>query len=203
MCPVPCIVGAVVRVEHVVARILQIFCGAFALFHIAADFDKVFTGHCADAEVFGLADDGITERYGIILAAFGFDCFDDFDGETVSVFKTSAVFVRSVVGVFVCELVKQITFVHGVNFHTVYARFLAELCSLCESVNHLLDFLLGEGAAFYVLRPTGRQFARRRADCGYIHDGFRKRGKHFVVVKHSKVVGDCKRTTEARDGGQS
>ena len=54
MSPVPRIVCAVVAVQTVVTRVLQIFCRLFGLFHIAPDFRIVFSRKSALTEAFRL-----------------------------------------------------------------------------------------------------------------------------------------------------
>ena len=56
---------------------------------------------------FGLGKNTVAQRNGEILAARLFDCLHDLDRKAVSVFKRTAVFVRSMVDVFQRELVKQ------------------------------------------------------------------------------------------------
>ena len=54
MRPVPCVVRAVVGVEHIIACVLEHLCRNLALFHIAPDFDILFAGKCALTETFRL-----------------------------------------------------------------------------------------------------------------------------------------------------
>ena len=86
MRPVPCVVRSVVRVEHVVACVLEHFRRDFALLHIASHFHVVFSRKCALTEAFCLGHDGISQRNRIIFTANFLDFLDDFDGETISVF---------------------------------------------------------------------------------------------------------------------
>ena len=137
MRPVPGVVSAVVAVEHIVTRVLQISGGALALFHIPADFNVVLVvGNRAFTETFGLGYDRIAERYGVILAALGFYRLHYFHGETIAVFKTAAVFVRPLVGVFHRELIEEVALVYGVNFNAVYARVFAKFCGFSKRVHH-------------------------------------------------------------------
>ena len=54
MRPVPCIVGAVVAVEHIIARILQVFCRALRLCHVTTDLRVVsLSRHRPHAEALG------------------------------------------------------------------------------------------------------------------------------------------------------
>ena len=198
MRPIPRVVSAVVRIEHIVAGVLKIFGRLFALFHIPADFDVVLAGHRARTEPLGLAHHGVSERYGIILAAFGFDRLYHRHGETVPVLETAAVFVRAVIGVFQRELVEQIAFVHRVHFHAVDAGFLAHLRGLRVGVDDVLDLLFGERAAGDVLRPSGRKLARRRADVGRIEDGFHERAQEFVAYGQREKIAEREGTPEPR-----
>ena len=155
--PVPGVVCAVVRVEHVVARILQIFCSLFTLRHIPPGFDIVLAGHCANAEADGLTDDRIAQRHGVFFPAFGFDRLHDIRCKPIAVFKTSAVFVCALIGVGRCELIHQISFMYGVDLHAIHARLFAKTRRFGKGVDHMLDFFLSERAHLDVLRPTRRQ----------------------------------------------
>lgn len=149
--PVPRVVGAVVRVQHIVARILEVFCRLFALFHVAADLDIILAGHRALAEALCLADHGIAQGNGIIVPAGGFDCGDHLDGETVAVFETAAVFVGAVVGVPERELVEEIALVHGMDFDAVDACLLALQRRHSVGMDDFFDLLARQGAAGDIL----------------------------------------------------
>ncbi|CDD09463.1 unknown [Clostridium sp. CAG:349] len=179
--PVPGVVCAVVAVEHIVAGVLEIFCGSFAFFHIAADLNVVFAGKRAFAESFGFGNDGISQRNGEVVAARLFDGFNDFDGEAVSVFKRSAVFVRPLVGVFHRELVKKVAFVNGVDFNAVDARVHAEFRGFCESLDHFVDFFLSKGARDAGFLPSVGGCACACGKVTYVKGGFQDGCKGFVV----------------------
>ena len=86
---------------------------------------------------------------------------------------------------------------HRVHFDAVHARFLAHFRSLCVSVDDVLDFLFRERAAGDVLRPAGRQLARRSADIGRVEDGFHQRADELVADGQRQQVAERKRTPEA------
>ena len=142
MRPVPRVIGSVVAVEHVIARILQEFRGNLGLGHVAACFDVVLAGQRALPEALGLRDDGIAQRHREIRAAGGLDGLDDLSGEAVAVFQTAAVLIRALVDVVERELVEQIALMDSVNLHAVNARVLEQFGALGERVNELLNFLL-------------------------------------------------------------
>ena len=198
MRPIPRVVRAVVGVEHIVSRVLQILCRFFALFHISADFDVFFSRNCAHAEIFGLADDGIAQRNGIILSAARLDLSDDLDGETVPVLETAAVFVLSAVGVFESELIEQIAFVHRMDLHAVHSRFLAQPRRLAESVYHLSDLVHGHRAAHNVLRPPRRELAGRSAQIFGVDYRLGDLAQSLVREKYLQCVRYRERPAEAR-----
>ena len=196
--PIPGVISAVVRVEHVVARVLKIFRRALALFHVAPDFDIFFPGDGALAKALCLTDDRIAQRNGIILAAGFLDRLDNLDGETITVFETAAVFVRALVGVRESELIQEIALVHGVHLDAVHPRLLAKAGGLGKSIDELLYLLLGERAAGGVLRPARGKFARRGADMLYVNHGFEQRAQKLALEHGSERVGDGERTPETR-----
>ena len=143
MCPIPCVIGAVIAVEHIIARILQILCGYLGLLHVSADLDVILAGESALTEALGLGDYRISERNGEILAAFLFDSLDYLGCEAISVLKGAAVFVGPLIDIFKGELVEQIALVDSVDFNAVNACVLEQLGGLRKCVDHLLDLSLG------------------------------------------------------------
>ena len=169
--PVPRIVGAVVAVEHVVARVLQILRGAFALLHVAADFGVFLARQRPLAEALRLGEDGIAQRDGEVLAAGLLDGLDDLHGEAVPVLKAAAVLVRAEVGVLHRELVEKVPLMHGVDLNAVHVRVFQKLRRLCKGVDHLLNLFLGERAGDAALVPAVGGGARTRGEVGDVEDG--------------------------------
>ena len=61
MCPVPRVIGAVVAVEAIVARILKIFCRFFGFLHISAYLSIFLAGKRAGTETLCLGNDAVTQ----------------------------------------------------------------------------------------------------------------------------------------------
>ena len=61
MRPVPGIIGAVVAVEHIVSRILQVFCRELGLLHIAPGFLEFLARQCAAPEPLGLGHHAVAQ----------------------------------------------------------------------------------------------------------------------------------------------
>ena len=142
MSPVPCVVCTVVAVEAVIACVLEEFCSLFGFLHITADFNIVLAGDCTLTEALSLGNDAVTQRNREIVAANLFDGLNNLCRKTVTVLKTSAVLIGTLVDIFKCELIKKITLVNGMNFNSVNACILKELCCFCKSVNHFPDLVL-------------------------------------------------------------
>ena len=179
--PIPRVVRAVIGVEHIVARVLQIFRRAFALLHIAPDFLVFLARNCALAQSLRLAENGIAQRNGVILTARRLDGFHRFDGEAVAVLERAAVFVGALIGIGEGELIEQIPLVYGMYLHAVHARLFAQLCRLRKGAHHLSDLLFRDGAALHVLCPARGQGRGRRADIGYVDDGSHERAERLVL----------------------
>ena len=143
MCPIPCVIGAVIAVEHIIARILQILGRYLGLLHVSADLDVILAGESALTEALGLGDYRISERNGEILAAFLLDSLDYLGCETISVLKGAAVFVGPLIDIFKGELVEQIALVDSVDLNAVHACVLEHLGGLSKCVYHLLNLSLG------------------------------------------------------------
>ena len=154
MCPVPGIVSAVIGIEHIIACILQILCGLFALCHVSADFPVVFPGHGTLAVALHFADGRIAQRDGEVFAALGLDGLDDLGREAVAVFKAAAVFIGSLVEELHGELVEEVSLMDCVDFHTVHPGFHAQLCCLGKGFDDLGDLFPGHLGADDLLIPA-------------------------------------------------
>ena len=76
------------------------------------------------------------------------------------------------------------------NFYAVNACFHAELCSLGESVNDLLDLLYSDSTAGYLRCPTCRQLTGACQLVGGVDDGLCNGAQHGIVVEQEHVIGD-------------
>ncbi len=171
MRPIPGVVGAVVAVEHIIAGILQEFGRFFRFGHIAPDLGIViFTGYGALAEALCFGDDGIAEGDGESLAAGAFNGLDDFGGKTVTVFKRTAVFVGSLIGIFHGELIEHVALMDGVHLDAVHAGLHAEPGGFGEGFDNLMDFADGKGAGIDVVRPAVRGCRGAGADVIHIEN---------------------------------
>ena len=158
MRPVPCVVGAVVAVEHIVACVGKILNRALGLLHVTAELLEVLLiRHCALAPVLGLGDDGVAQGDGEVTAALALDGLNDLDRETVAVLEGAAVLVGTVVHVGDGELVKQIALVDGVDLNTVDPGFLEELGGLCKGFDLIVYLLDGHGAGLDLVIPAVRR----------------------------------------------
>ena len=172
MCPVPGVVGAVVAVEHVIARVLEVLDGLLGLGHVAAELDEVgLVRHGALAPRLGLGHDGVAQRHREVGAGLTLDLLHDLDREAEAVLERAAVFVGAVVPVGHGELVKQVALVHGVDLDAVDAGGAQLLGGLAEGVDHVLDLLDRQRAGHDVLLPAVRHLGRGGADVLHVHDG--------------------------------
>ena len=145
MGPVPAIVGAVVAVQGVIARILQILGGDFTFSHVPAQLCEFLTGDCAHLEIDDLGGHGVTQHDGVVLAALPLNGLHHLRSEAVAVFKAAAVFVSAVVVVLQGKLVHQVALVDRMDLHTVHTDVLAELGGFGIALHIVLDFLFGYG----------------------------------------------------------
>ena len=196
--PVPGVIGAVVAVEHVVARVLQEFRRDLGLCHVTPGLDVVLAGQRALAEALGLGDDGIAQRHREVRAAGGLDGLDDLGGEAVAVFQTPAVFVRALVDVVERELVKKIPFVDRVDLDAVDARVLQELGALGKRVDEFLDLRLRHLARRDLVRPAVGRRAGRGRDLIEIHERLGDGAQRLVRVELFHHLRDGEAPAEAR-----
>ena len=163
VCPEPGVIGAVVTVEQVVARLFEDLDRLLGLFHGTADLIELLAGHGTGVEALGHGDDRIPERDREILAADFFDLLDDLTGEPQPVLQRTAVRVGPVVGVGHGELVEQVALVDGVDLDAVDADLLAPQSGLSEGVDEPRDHLGREVEHGDVGGPDVRFLRVRRA----------------------------------------
>ena len=83
------------------------------------------------------------------------DYVNDLCSEAITVLEGSAVLVCTLVEELDCELVEKVTLVNSVNLYAVNACFLTKLCSFCESLDDLVNVMLGKLGALNIVRPSG------------------------------------------------
>ena len=172
MCPVPCVVGAVVAVEHCVAGLFEVLDSLLGLFHVAAELLEVLlVRHCALAPALGLGDDGVTQGDGEVVAGILVDALDDLDGEAETVLEGSAVLVGTEVPVLHGELVKQVAFMDSVDLNAVDAGIAQLLRGLTERFDHFLDLGAGHGTGLEFLVPAVGGSGSGRAGVLNVNDG--------------------------------
>ena len=172
MCPVPCVVGAVVAVEHCVAGLFEVLDSLLGLFHVAAELLEVLlVRHCALAPALGLGDDGVTQGDGEVVAGILVDALDDLDGEAETVLEGSAVLVGTEVPVLHGELVKQVAFMDSVDLNAVDAGIAQLLRGLTERFDHFLDLGAGHGTGLELLVPAVGGSGSGRAGVLNVNDG--------------------------------
>ena len=145
MGPEPGVVGAVVRVQHIRAGLLQDPGGGGTLLHAAAELRIGFPRQGGLVEAPDLAGHAVPHGDGVILAAELLYLPDDVRAETKAVLQAAAVLVGTVVHVGHGELVQKVALVHGMDLHSVDARLLAEGGGFCVGLDGLLDLIDGEG----------------------------------------------------------
>ena len=198
MCPIPCVVSTVVAVEEVVAGVAEVLDSLLGLCHVAAPLLEVgLVRHCALAPTLGLGNDGVTEGYGEIVACVSLDALNDLDGEAETVLEGAAVLVLTPVPVLHGELVKQVTFVNGVDLNAVNACVAQHLCGLAECRDHLLDLLNGQRTGEQILLPAVRSCGCGCAGVAYVNDGGCDLVQDGVLVQEYHPVGNRHGTTHA------
>ena len=188
MGPVPGIIGAVIGVEHIVARVLQVTRGLLALLHVTADLGVSLPGQRAIAEILDLGQHAVADGHRVISPAGGLDGLDDLHSEAVAVFKAAAVAVAAVVGVFHGKLIQQVAFVDCMDLHAVHARLLAQQRRLGEGRHDLLDLGHRHFGAGDPLRPAGGQRAGAGQLVVGVQDGFGQHPQHRVFVQRQHLV---------------
>ena len=198
MCPVPCVVSTVVAVEHCIACVLEVLDGLLGLFHVTAPLLEVgLIRHCALAPTLGLGDDGVTERYGEVIACILVDALNDLNGEAEAVLEGSAVLVGTVVPVRHGELVKQVAFVDCVDLNAVNAGVAETLCGLTESFDHFLDLGYGEGTSHNILSPAVRSGGAGCSGILNVDDGGSQLVEKVVLCKSGHPAVDSHGAAEA------
>ena len=198
MCPVPAVIGAVIGVEHIVARILQVPGCPLGFFHITTHFLCVFTGNNALGKALQLGLHRIAQGYREILAAGFLDGMDHLHRKAIAVLKASAVFVRAFVEKFDGKLIQQIPLMNRVHFHAVHTGILTKPGRLCEGFNDLMDLLFCHLRADDIRCPAGRLRAGRCQLMGGVDDRLDDGTGEFVLVQRADHFGNCPAAAHAR-----
>jgi len=190
VCPVPGVVGTVVGVEHIVARILQVLGGPLGFLHVAADLGVFLTGNRTLGKALELGFHGVAQRNGEVLAAGFLDGLDHLHRKTVAVLKASAVLVGALVEEFDGELVQQVALVHRVYLHAVHPCVAAELSGLGEGLDDLVDLLHRHLGAFNIGSPAGGLGAGTGQFVAGVNDGLDQGAGELVLVQGAHQLGD-------------
>ena len=196
--PVPCIVGAVVAVEAVVARILKILDGSLGLSHVASYFGIGLARERALTEALCLGNYAVAQGDGEIVAARLLDSLNDLDREAVAVLERAAVFVGAFVYILEGELIEQIALVDCVNLNAVNARFLEHSRALRKCVDHLRYLGLCHLPRGYLVGPAVGRGARGGGDSVKIHEGLAENSQRGVGVELLHHFADGEGAAEAR-----
>ena len=201
MCPVPCVVGAVVAVEHCVAGLLEVLDSLLGLFHVAAELLEVLlVRHSALAPALGLGDDGVTQGDGEVVTGILMDALDDLDREAEAVLEGSAVLVGTEVPVLHGELVEQVTFMDSVDLNAIDACIAQLLRGLTEGFDHFLDLGAGHGTGLEILVPAVGGSGSGRAGVLNVNDGGSELVEEVVLGKVAHPAVDSHGAAEA--GGE-
>ena len=196
MRPVPCIIRTVVTVQHVIAGILQEFCGDLGFGHITSDFLVVFPGQCAHPEVLRFGYHTVTQRYREVIPACLFDLLYDLRRKAVPVLQRTAVFIGPFVYILQCELIEEISFMHGMDLHAVHPGLLKQNGCFCEGIDELLNLCDRHGTAWHLVTPAVRRFTGRSRDLIEIHERFGCGPQNRVGIQLLHHRGDGERTAE-------
>ena len=201
MRPVPCVVGAVVAVEHVVSGVGQILDCALGLLHVAAEFLEVLlVRHSAFAPVLGLGDDGVAQGNGEVGAAGGLYSLNYLDREAETVLEGATVLVGAVVHVGDGELVEQVALVNSVNLNAIDTGIHELLGGLGKGFDLILNLLDGHRAGLDLIVPAVRGSGSGGSDVIEVGDGGGELAEQRVLKQHYHGLGDCHGTTHT--GGE-
>ena len=198
MCPIPCIIGSVVAVEHVIACFFKMFDCFFTFFHVSSSLCEFFTWKSTFAETFCFAGDWISERNREIQTTLCFDFFNDVCCKTISIFKRATIFICSKVCVFCCELVEKISFMNGMDFNTINTCFFAESCCFAKCIDNFFDFFHRNLSAHCAFCPSWWNNAWRCWKISNINDWFDKSVHHFTFKHWNHCVWNREWTAKTR-----
>ena len=198
MRPIPRVIRTVVRVEHIIAGILKILSRSLGLLHISSLLLIFLTGNSALGKALELGLYGVTEGYGIILAARLLYSLNNLYGEAVTVLKGAAVLVCTLVEELDSELVEKIALVHRVYLYAVNARLLTELCGLGERLDDLVDMLLGHLGTNDIGRPARRLCGGRCKLVVGVKYGLKKLAENGLFMNAAYKVGDSPGASHTR-----
>ena len=198
MRPVPCVVGTVVTIQHVIARILKELRGELGFRHVPPDLGVGFAGQRAPPQALGLGDHAVAQRDWEILTAGGLDGLHDLRRKAVSVLQRAAVLVSAVVHILECELVEQISLVHRVHLHAVHARRLEQCGALGKRIDDRLNLRLRHLAGGHPVGPAVFRRAGGGGDLVEVHEGPGENAQRRVGVEHFHHAADGEGAPKAR-----
>jgi len=201
MRPVPCVVGAVVAVEHVISGVGQILDCALGLLHVAAELLEVLlVRHRALAPVLRLGDDGVAQGDGEVGAAGSLDGLNYLDREAETVLEGAAVLVGAVVHVGDGELVEQVALVDSVNLNAIDTGVHELLGGLGKGFDLILNLLDCHRAGLDLVVPAVRGSGSGGGDVVKVCHGRYELAEQRVLKQHYHGLGD--RHGAAHTGGE-
>ena len=185
MSPVPGVIGTVVAVEHIVARILEELGGNLRLLHVPAYLLVVIAllRQSALAEALGLGHHGVPQRHGEVLPAAFLDSLHDIGGKAVAVLQAPAVLVGALVGILGGKLVQGVALVDRVDLDAVHPCVHAELSSFGKGLYDLVDLLHSQRPGVYAVGPAVGGGRGAGGDEVHVKDGL-SQGAQDLVVEH-------------------
>lgn len=139
---VPGVISSIVGIEGIAPCGFENLSGFRALFKGTAELFVIFTRECALVPALHLGSHAVADRYRVIFSADPLDFLNDLAGETKSVLKRTAVFVCTGIHGADGELIQQIAFMHGVNFHAVDPGVFTHFRKFPEGLHTFVDFFL-------------------------------------------------------------
>ena len=151
---VPGVIGTIVSIEGIISCFRQNSQRLFSLFKGSAQLSRLFI--CRDnsfpeSSYFRLHRVAQGDRE--VLTAFFLNGFYHFTCKTQSVFKRTAILIRSVVCPAHGELIHQIAFMKSVNIHAVNSVLLTHICRISKPLDYSLDVLHRHFLGFVIFNP--------------------------------------------------
>ena len=164
MIPPPGVVGSHIRIQGVVAVFHQQLGGLKSFFNIPAFFLKLLSRESSLSPILNHALDAEPQGDWEILSAAGLNLLHHLSGKAQTVLQGAAVLIGPLIEHGNGKLVQQVSFMDGVNLHSVKSGPLGIVGAVSEGLDDAVNLLHGQRPADFIQPAVGNGGRRHRRE---------------------------------------